>query len=360
MIFLTIMSASTPNIAVERPPLLVMVGIISDAAGRILVTQRPLQVDHGGCWEFPGGKVESGETPEAALARELAEELGIQVVASQPLLRVHHHYPSQTVLLDVRRVTVYTGIPHGRENQPLDWLLPEALNPAVFPAADRPIINALRLPPLLQITDGASKSRLFEKSPQPPFAKGGLFNPSFCQKDARFSPPLWKRGVRGDFSKKELLLQFRAHALADPEYHQLAHQLFAHCEQHGVRLLLNRDPQRVVNVPRHGLHLTSHRLMTLTERPGAADELVGASCHDAAQLAQAERLGLDYALLSPVQTTASHPDATPLGWARFAELVNTVALPVYALGGVTPADLPTARAHGAHGIAGIRGFYGDH
>jgi 8-oxo-dGTP diphosphatase len=99
--------------------------------------------------------------------------------------------------------------------------------------------------------------------------------------------------------------------------------------------------------------------MTLTERPYSATELIGASCHDAAQLAQAERLGLDYALLSPVQKTASHPDATPLGWARFAELVESLALPVYALGGVTPADVPLAQSHGAHGIAGIRGFFGD-
>ncbi|WP_304300064.1 thiamine phosphate synthase [Chromatium okenii] len=347
-----------PNIAVERQPLHVMVGIIRDANGRVLISQRPPQVAHGGCWEFPGGKVERGETPEQALARELAEELGIQVVSSQPLRVVRHVYPPQTVLLDVRQVTDFVGIPHGREGQPLAWQLPTALDPSVFPAGDRPIINLLRLPPLLQITDGA-KSLLFEKSPQPPFAKGGLFSPSFCQRNDFFSSPLWKRGVRGDLSKKDLLLQLRAHDRTDAEYNHLARQLFARCEQHGVRLVLNRAPDCVINVPHHGLHLTSHLLMTLTERPGSATELIGASCHDAAQLAQAERLGLDYALLSPVQKTASHPDATPLGWARFAELVESLALPVYALGGVTPADVPLAQSHGAHGIAGIRGFFGD-
>lgn len=307
-----------PNIAVERPPLHVMVGIIRDASGRVLISQRPPQVAHGGCWEFPGGKVERSETPEQALARELAEELGIAVLASQPLRVVRHVYPPQTVLLDVRQVTDFVGIPHGCEGQPLDWQLPTALDPSVFPAGDRPIINLLRLPPLLQITDA----------------------------DLALA-----RGIQ--------LLQFRAHDRTDTEYNQLARQLFARCEQHGVRLVLNRAPDRVINVPRHGLHLTSHLLMTLTARPGSATELIGASCHDAAQLAQAERLGLDYALLSPVQKTASHPDAMPLGWARFAELVEPLALPVYALGGVTPADLPTARGHGAHGIAGIRGFFGD-
>jgi len=334
-----------PNIAVEHPPLHVMVGIIRDANGWVLISQRPPQVAHGGCWEFPGGKVERGETPEQALARELAEELGIQVVSSQPLRVVRHVYPTQTVLLDVRQVTDFVGIPHGREGQPLAWQMPTALDPSVFPAGDRPIINLLRLPPLLQITD-ADTSPLTSL-----FQRGGLKNQSLG-KDAS-SPPLEKGGW-GD-----LLIQLRAHNLADTEYNQLARQLFTHCEQHGVRLLLNRTPDRVINVPRHGLHLTSHLLMTLTARPGSATELIGASCHDAAQLAQAERLGLDYALLSPVQKTASHPDATPLGWARFAELVEPLALPVYALGGVTPADVPLARGHGAHGIAGIRGFFGD-
>ncbi|MBK1693997.1 thiamine monophosphate synthase [Chromatium weissei] len=294
-----------------------MVGIIRDASGRVLISQRPPQVDHGGLWEFPGGKVEFGESPETALARELAEELGIQVISSQPLRRVRHVYSTRTVLLDVRRITAYSGIPHGREGQPLDWVLPDDLNSKVFPAANRPIIAALRLPQLLQITDGNLT-----------------------------------------LAREIQLLQFRAHDLADTEYNQLAHQLFTHCEQHGVRLLLNRAPDCVAEVPRHGLHLTSHRLMKLTERPGAATELIGASCHNAAQLARAEQLELDYALLSPVQSTASHPDAATLGWARFAELVTAVTLPVYALGGLTPADLPTALAHGAHGIAGIRGFYG--
>jgi 8-oxo-dGTP diphosphatase len=361
------MSASTPNIAVERQPLLVMVGIIRDAAGRVLISQRPPQVDHGGLWEFPGGKVEAGEVPEMALARELAEELGIQVVSSQPLRLVRHVYPTQTVLLDVRRITAYSGIPHGREGQPLDWVQPDALNPAVFPAADRPIIAALRLPQLLQIID--------DKSPLAPlFQRGELIqmvelkiqrrelkSPPLS-KGAPKSPPL-KKGGWGDLSIgswDHLLIQFRAHDRADVEYNQLARQLFTHCEQHGVRLLLNRAPDRVAEVPRHGLHLTSHLLMKLTERPSAAAELIGASCHNAAQLARAERLGLDYALLSPVQPTASHPDATPLGWVQFAELVAAVTLPVYALGGLTPADVPTALAHGAHGIAGIRGFYGEH
>jgi 8-oxo-dGTP diphosphatase len=83
---------------------------------------------------------------------------------------------------------------------------------------------------------------------------------------------------------------------------------------------------------------------------------VGASCHDAEELELAARLGADFATLSPVQATASHPGAAALGWDRFAQRVAAARLPVYALGGVGPDDLPRARAAGAQGVAGIRAF----
>ena len=108
---------------------------------------------------------------------------------------------------------------------------------------------------------------------------------------------------------------------------------------------------------RHGLHLSARALAALGERPGLADDLVGASCHDAEELARAAALGLDYALLSPVRATASHPGLPPLGWTRFAELVDPAPLPIFALGGLAPADLSDAFRHGAQGIACIRGLW---
>jgi 8-oxo-dGTP diphosphatase len=83
---------------------------------------------------------------------------------------------------------------------------------------------------------------------------------------------------------------------------------------------------------------------------------VGASCHDADELERAALIGADFATLSPVRATASHPGASPLGWERFAELVREARLPVYALGGAGPEDLDRARASGAQGVAGIRAF----
>lgn len=122
----------------------VAVGILNNAAGAILIARRPNHVHQGGLWEFPGGKVETAETVEAALRRELHEEIGIIVETAEPLLHVRHAYPDKTVLLDVWRVTAWRGEPQGREGQPLAWTLPERLTNFAFPAADAPIIARLR------------------------------------------------------------------------------------------------------------------------------------------------------------------------------------------------------------------------
>ncbi len=306
----------------------VMAGAILDGQGRVLVTRRPDHVHQGGLWEFPGGKLEPGEIPEAGLARELAEELGISVYASRPLIRIHHDYGDRHILLDVRRVEAYGGTPSGLEGQPLDWRSPESMDPADFPAADRAIVCALRLPALLLVTGC---------DPSDPEA--------FLARLARAIGS----GVR--------LVQLRAHGLGDDAYRALAVRAFDLCERAGARLVLNRDPDRVSDLPRHGLHLGARYLADLDRRPGLPGELVGASCHDAAELAHAVRLGLDYALLSPVKHTATHPLARALGWERFAELVDPAPIPVYALGGLDPTDLGDAIRYGAQGIAAIRGLW---
>ncbi len=122
----------------------VAVGLVVNASGQVLVTRRPAHVHQGGLWEFPGGKLEPGEEVQAGLTRELQEELGIQVIAARPFLRVPHDYPDKSVLLDVWRVDVYRGRPRGLEGQPLAWYSPEALASLRLPAADQPIIQALQ------------------------------------------------------------------------------------------------------------------------------------------------------------------------------------------------------------------------
>ncbi|MFV0278909.1 MAG: 8-oxo-dGTP diphosphatase MutT [Parahaliea sp.] len=122
----------------------VAVGVILDADGNILLTQRAEDAHQGGLWEFPGGKVEPGESVQQALARELHEELGIVPTASEPLIEVRHDYGDKSVLLDVHRVPVFSGVPHGLEGQPLAWVSMAELADYPLPAANRVIVEALR------------------------------------------------------------------------------------------------------------------------------------------------------------------------------------------------------------------------
>lgn len=128
----------------EAAPLHVAVAVIVDRRHRVLVSQRPANVHQGGLWEFPGGKVEHGEGVADALSRELDEELGIVVERSTPLLQVRHDYPERVVLLDVHVVWEFSGQPRGLEGQPVQWLSAPQLDARVFPAANGPIIDAIR------------------------------------------------------------------------------------------------------------------------------------------------------------------------------------------------------------------------
>lgn len=311
----------------------VAAGALCDPTGRVLIARRAPKGHQGGLWEFPGGKLEPDETPTVGLARELLEELGIGVTASRPLIQVRHDYGDRHILLDVHLVTGWEGTPEGREGQPLAWVHPDAMNPAGFPAADHPVILALRLPPTLLIT-----------GPDPRHPADFL---------ARLDLAL-AAGPR--------LVQLRAHELDDDAYAGLARAVAERCRASGVRLLLSRDPDQAAalldaGIGAAGLHLSARRLLALDARPGPTDWLIGASCHDAGELAHAGALGLDYALLSPLRPTASHPGAPGLGWPGFAALVADANLPVYALGGLGPDDLDEAFAHGAQGIAAIGAWW---
>jgi 8-oxo-dGTP diphosphatase len=121
----------------------VAVGVVIDADDRILVARRPDHLHQGGLWEFPGGKVEPGESVAAALRRELREELAIEVAESQPLLTVEHDYGDKAVLLDVWCVRSFSGEPEGREGQPLRWVAAAELAGLAFPAANQPIVAAV-------------------------------------------------------------------------------------------------------------------------------------------------------------------------------------------------------------------------
>ena len=291
----------------------VAAGILIDDRDRVLLMQRLPGKHLAGLWEFPGGKVEPDETIEDALVRELNEELGIEVLASAPLLSLPWRYPEKTVRLHALRVTAWRGEPHACEGHPLRWAALRDIDVRTMPPADAPIVTALRLPRYYAIV-----------------ASGAVLAP-----DA-----LW---------------QLRMPLAGRGEVRRVVQDALATHPALRTSLLINHDIElaRELGV---GVHLKASQLRELGKRPLPRESWVGASCHDAEELERAAELNADFATLSPVCATASHPGAKPLGWERFAQLVADARLPVYALGGVGPDDLERAHAAGAQGVAGIRAF----
>ncbi len=306
----------------------VAVAAIVDEVQRVLLARRPDHVHQGGLWEFPGGKCEAGESIEAALQREIHEELGIQIGDRRPLIRVPHRYTDRSVLLDVWRVDTFSGEPQGCEGQAVEWVALDALGERAFPAANLPIIRALQLPDACLIT------------------------PDPGEDQEAFLAQLQRRlddGIR--------LVQLRAKGLDAADYRSLAERVIAQCRLSGAKVLLNADAGLAVQLGADGIQLSSQRLQQAGARDLPAGLLLGASCHTAEELVHAHAIGADFALLSPVKPTTSHPDAPALGWEAFEQQVAVCAMPVYALGGMTPADLDDAIAHGAQGIAAIRALW---
>lgn len=121
----------------------VAVGVILDGKGRVFIAKRLDHLHQGGLWEFPGGKIDQGETSRQALQRELEEELGIRVTAAKPLIKVSHQYSDKSVLLDVWRIDAFIGQPLGCEGQEVEWIKIAKLRAYDFPAANKPIIKAI-------------------------------------------------------------------------------------------------------------------------------------------------------------------------------------------------------------------------
>jgi 8-oxo-dGTP diphosphatase len=325
VIFPTITSKLMPNTAPEY--LHVVAAVIRGGDGRILLAQRPLDKHQGGKWEFPGGKLEAGETPLQALSRELHEELGIIVRQASPLTKVRHLYPERAVLLDVWEVTAFSGEPHGREGQPVTWFEARQMRGLEFPPANYPIVTAAILPDYCLVT------------PEPGDPDGFLHSLSLSL----------AAGIR--------LVQFRTRALPEAAYVTLARQAAGLVHEAGGRIILNSPP--VMLDEADGLHLTSRQLQNWSgEALQVKGKLLSASCHNLAELERAAEIGVDFALLAPVLPTASHPGAAALGWNAFSKLADQVNFPVYALGGIQARQLALAREHGARGVAGISAFWG--
>lgn len=308
----------------------VVAGVISDARGRILLARRTEGRDLAGLWEFPGGKVDPGETPEQALVRELREELGIEARVGEAVIVVPQQYPHKRLRLDVRRIAAWSGLVKGLDGQALAWVPEHKLASYQMPDADRPVVAALR------------DSEHYLITPEP------------GDDDMR-----WLAALRRALDGGARRVQLRAPVLAaaDPvRWRALIERALSHVRDTGAEALVNADIAMAATLG-IGVHLRASQLRTLTSRPLPSAQPVIASCHDLDELRLAQSLDCDAVVLGPVLPTASHPGVPGIGWSGFAALREQVALPIYAIGGMTPTDMALARSHGAQGIAAIRGLW---
>ena len=306
----------------------VAVGVILNGSGNILIAKRPDNTHQGGLWEFPGGKVEPGESLFAALKRELREELAIEITTTESLIKIRHDYGDKIVFLDVHKVTGFTGEPVGNEGQPVQWVTPESLHDYEFPAANRPIITAINLPQRLLITGEFIDEADF------------LMRIEFALKDGIHL-------VQLRLQKAETLLA-------------IAESVAKLCKHYSAKLLINTTPELFSKISRQqhiGLHLNSKNLLACNARPIDATVLLSASCHNLQEIEHAQKIGVDFICLSPVLFTKSHPNAEIIGWKKFTQLIETTTIPVFALGGMSETELPQAIIAGAQGIASISAWW---
>jgi len=320
-----IMCASMPNTV---PKLHVVAGVITNSQGEVLLARRPDHLDEGGLWEFPGGKRERGETVKQTLCRELWEELGITVQQARPLISVIHTNADKTIFLDVWRVEQWEGQPTGCEGQTVQWCNSTQLLEKTFPTANYPVVTAVQLPSLYAIT------------PEP-----------IAYDDNAFFYRLETCLASGTS-----LIQLRAKTLSQENYKRWAERALTLGKRYKARMLVNNSPEVVEALGAQGIHLNSYRLRSCQERP--AQPWVAASCHSIEEVQQANNIGVDFIVISPVQPTISHPDIKPLGWFQFFQLTEQANCPAFALGGMNTRDLPKAWAHGGQGIAAIRALWG--
>ena len=307
-------------------PVEVVAAVIERPDGRFLLAQRPAGKVYAGYWEFPGGKVEPGEPLAAALARELHEELGIEVEIADPWIVRIYTYPHAKVRLNFFRVRAWHGEPHGKEDQQLAWQHASTLDVAPLLPANAPVLRALQLPSEYAITHAGEMGEAQQLSAL----------------DERLA-----QGLR--------LIQVREKSMRAPALEHFAQSVLARARPHGAIVLINSDVELALRLGADGVHLAAAQLARLERKPALG--WCAASCHNAEELACAAQLGIDFAVLGPVQATPSHPDSMPLGWEGFAALARGASLPVFALGGIKPGDLETAWRCGAQGIAMVRGSW---
>ena len=301
------------------------VGIIFNESFQLLMAERPKSKTWSGWWEFPGGKIESGETPLEALKRELKEEIGISVIDAEKWIVRKYAYEDYEVILHFYKVTQWSGNIEAKEEQKISWVLPDnnVVSP-ILPANDL-IFKAISLPDIYAITNAYEYS-------------GNFLNK-----------------VEQQLNNGLGLIQIREKAISKNAFIELTKEIIQMAGNFDAKVMINSDINLAYKLNADGVHLNSSLLHSLSEIP--KDLIVSASCHSARDIEKAMTMDVSFVVLSPVQKTQSHPNTTPIGWDDFSKITQNYSIPIYALGGMKQDDIENAFNAGAIGIASQRAIW---
>ncbi len=301
------------------PAIEVAASIVEDSAGRVLVAERTPRQLSAGFWELPGGKMEPGETPEQAAARELLEETGLTATSLRPWVSYTHDFPTRRLRLHFFRATGWRGTARGHEGQRLAWVTPSAPEVGPLLASNRRVMLGLGLPKFLAVSGGEGEA-----------------DSAMALAQARSALA---------FGAKLILV---SHKNLPPDQRiSLARRISELASATGADIVIEGSALEARRACVAGAVASARELRRTTVRPPLS--IWGARCRDAADLAHAVALGADFVLVAPV--LASLDGTRPIGWAAFAALAELAPLPVFAQGGLLPSMLREATGHGAAGLA---------
>ncbi|TCB46899.1 NUDIX domain-containing protein [Acinetobacter terrestris] len=280
---------------------------------KVLVGWREAKQHQGNKHEFPGGKVEEGESPLAACRREIYEEVGIGLQDWHAFDVIRHEYDDVIVNLHLFHAIVPSALLNEIQ-QPWRWYSRDELLSLNFPKANQAMIKRLHWAHQIKISDRLNAL------------------------DALKLDQLMYWRVEGTQAQiieiSGLSVEKLSVLIVNIELYQQ----------------LNSIQQQAISA----IHLKQSQVMALMQGDLITGKRYIAACHDLVSMKQAQKMGCDAILLSPVLATETHPEAPALGWEQFKNLAEQVEIPVFALGGMQTGDLLTAQQQGAYGIAGIR------